>query len=87
MSPLVVGESTTGKDGSLMSLVPHRMQDLKLLEDCKCCISQNLQWEADQKLYVSKGFGIPLGEMARKNHDETKKSPLTESTKNFKGYE
>ena len=38
MSPLVAGESTTEKDGSLMSLVPHRMQDVKPLEDCKCSI-------------------------------------------------
>ena len=48
MSPLVTGESTTGKDGSVMSLVTHRMQDLKLLEDCKYCISQNLQFEAEK---------------------------------------
>ena len=27
MSRLVAGESTVGKDGSLMSLVPHRMQN------------------------------------------------------------
>ena len=49
MSPLVAGESTTGKDGSLMSLVPHQMQDLKPLEDCKCCISQHVQFEAEKK--------------------------------------
>ena len=47
MSALVGGESTTGKDGSLMSFVPHRMQDLKPVEDCQCCISQHLQFEAN----------------------------------------
>ena len=65
MSPLVVGESTTGKDGSLMSLVPHRMRDLKPLEDCKCCISQHLQVEAE-KLIGKHGFGIFPGETAQK---------------------
>ena len=48
MSPVVAGESMIGKDGSLMSLVPHRMQDLKPLEDCKCCISQHVQFEAEK---------------------------------------
>ena len=50
MSPLVAGESTSGKDGSLMSFVPHRVQDLKPLEDCNCCSSQRLQFEAAKKL-------------------------------------
>ena len=39
MSPFIAGESTTGKDGSLMSHVPYPVQDLKPLEDCKCCTS------------------------------------------------
>ena len=53
MSPFVAGESTTGKDGSLMSFVPHRMQNLKPLKDCKCCISQHLQFEAE-KIVIGK---------------------------------
>ena len=57
MSPLVVGESMTGKDGSLMSLVPHRMQNLKVLEDCcKCCISLHLQFEAEKVIAGKQGF-------------------------------
>ena len=59
MSPFVSGESTTGKDGSLMSFVPHRMQDLKPLEDCKCCISQHLQFEAEKKVIGKQGFWYP----------------------------
>ena len=69
MSPLVAGESTTGKDGSLMSFVHHRMQDLKPLEDCKCCISQHLKVEAEKKFQASSGFGTLPGETARKNHE------------------
>ena len=48
----------TGKDGSLMSLVPHRMKNLKLLEGCRCCISQHLQLEA-QKAIGKQGFWYP----------------------------
>ena len=59
MSPYVAGESTTGKDGSRMSFVPHRMQDLKPLEDCKCCISQHLQFEAEEMVTGKQGFWYP----------------------------
>ena len=49
MSPVIAGESATGKDGSPMSFVPHRVQDLKPLEDCNCCISQHLLFEAAKR--------------------------------------
>ena len=63
------------------------MQDLKPLEDSKCCISQHLQFEAEKNLQVSKGFGILLGETARKKSRlSRKKSQLTESTKNTNNY-
>ena len=66
VSPLLAGESTTGKDGSLMSLVPHRMEDVKPLEDFKCCVSQHLQFEVENNLQVSKGFGVLPAETAPK---------------------
>ena len=58
MSPLVAEESTTGKDGLLMSSVPHRMQNLKPLEACKCCISTHMQFEAE-KIIGKGGFWYP----------------------------
>ena len=87
MSPLVAGESPPGKDGSLLSLVPRRMQDVKPVEDRKCCISQHLQFEAEKQLSVSKGFGIlPGGTAPKKSRVRKKRSQLTEFTKNPKSY-
>ena len=74
MSPWVVGESTTGRDGSLMSLMPHRMQILRLLEDCICCISQNLQFEAEKRTRVLVSF---LGKGTNKVTTKQKKVTTT----------
>ena len=68
MSPLVAGESTSGKDGSLMGFVPHRVQDPKPLEDCKCCISQRLQFGAE-KNYRARVLVSVLGKRHEKSHD------------------
>ena len=59
MSPFVAGDSTTGKDGSLMSFVPDRMQGLKPLEDCRCCISRHLQFEAKKLVIGKQGCWYP----------------------------
>ena len=76
MSPLVAGESTTGKDVSLMSFVPHRVQDLKPL-DCKCCISQHLQFEAEKSYTKARVFDILPGEKARKQSRLSRKKVTT----------
>ena len=87
MSPLVAGDSTTVKDRSLMSFVPHRVQDLKPLEDCKCCISQRLQFEAETKVIGKQGFWYPSwGNGTKKSRLSRKKSQFTESIKNTKRY-
>ena len=77
VSIVVAGESTAGKDGSLMPDELHASSNARpeaYLEDCKCCISQHMQCEAAKELHVSSGFSIPPGETARKNDDKAEKS-------------
>ena len=81
MSPMVAGESMTGKDGSLMSLVPHRLQDLKLLEDCKCCISQHPQSDAENNYREAKVLVSFLVKPHQKILIKQKESQLSGSTK------
>ena len=74
MSPLVAGDSKTGKDGSPMSLVPHRIQNLKLLEDGKSCISQHLQFEAEKSYRQARVWYPSWGKGTKKVTIKQKKS-------------
>ena len=45
------------------------MEDLKLLEDCKCCISQHLQFEAEKFSWQARVLVSLLGKRHEKSHD------------------